>query len=108
FGLWFSGDFALWENIQATLAYNDGVFVRWILNTLLYVVVGAGGATFLAVIGGYALAKFNFPGKRGVFAVVLGAIAGAGTALAVSASLLVRHSGLADTTLPVITPQPLS
>lgn len=45
FGLWFSGEFALIDNIQAVLSYNDGVFVRWLGNTALYVVVGAGGAT---------------------------------------------------------------
>ena len=71
FGLWFSGDFALFSNIQDTLAYDDGIFGRWFLNTVLYVVVGAGGATFLAVLGGYALAKFSFPGKKAVFAVVI-------------------------------------
>ena len=65
FGLWFSGRFALWDNIRETLTYNDHIFVRWLLNTLLYVVVGAGGATVLSVLGGYALAKCNFPGKRG-------------------------------------------
>src|SRR5699024_6685247 len=108
FGLWFSGDFALWENIQATLAYNDGVFVRWILNTLLYVVVGAGGATFLAVIGGYALAKFNFPGKRGVFAVVLGAIAVPGSALAVPTFLMFSQMGLTNTPWSVIIPSLIS
>lgn len=41
FGLWFSGRFALWDNIRETLTYNDHIFVRWLLNTLLYVVLGA-------------------------------------------------------------------
>jgi len=108
FGLWFSEDFALWENIQATLAYDDGVFVRWILNTLLYVVLGAGGATFLAVIGGYALAKFTFPGKRAVFAVVLGAIAVPGTALAVPTFLMFSEMGLTNTPWSVIIPSLIS
>src|SRR5699024_8024018 len=91
-----------------TLAYDDGVFVRWILNTLLYVVVGAGGATFLAVIGGYALAKFNFPGKRGVFAVVLGAIAVPGTALAVPTFLMFSQMGLTNTPWSVSSPSLIS
>src|SRR5690348_7811279 len=43
FGLWFSGDFSLWSNVRATFTYNGGIFARWLLNTLLYVVVGAGG-----------------------------------------------------------------
>ena len=48
---------------------------RWLLNTLLYVVVGAGGATLLAVLGGYGLAKFDFPGKRARVRTVIGAVA---------------------------------
>ncbi len=64
FGLWFAdGEFLLWDNIVSTLTYDDGIFGRWFLNTLLYVLAGAGGATFLAVLGGYGLAKFNFPGR---------------------------------------------
>ena len=72
FGLWFGGDFNLWQNLVDTLTYNDGIFLQWFGNTLLYVVVGAGGATLLATVAGYGMAKFQFPGRRAVFAVVLG------------------------------------
>ena len=63
FGLWFGGEFNLWDNIVTVFTYQDGIFGRWFLNTILYVVVGAGGATLLAIMGGYALAKFRFPGR---------------------------------------------
>ncbi|HET6856248.1 MAG TPA: carbohydrate ABC transporter permease, partial [Streptomyces sp.] len=108
FGLWFSDDFALWENVSATFTYDDGVFTRWLLNTLLYVGLGAGGATFLAILGGYALAKFNFPGKRAVFAVVIGAVAVPGTALAVPTFLMFSKMGLTDTPWAVIIPSLIS
>ncbi|MBV1856440.1 carbohydrate ABC transporter permease [Catellatospora tritici] len=108
FGLWFSGDFSLWQNIRDTLGYDDGVFVRWLLNTLLYVVLGAGGATALATLGGYALAKFDFPGKRGVFAVVIGAVAVPGTALAVPTFLMFSKLGLTNTPWAVIIPSLIS
>ncbi|MEV6109151.1 carbohydrate ABC transporter permease [Streptomyces sp. NPDC051940] len=108
FGLWFDGDFALWDNIRTTFTYQDGVFGRWLLNTLMYVVVGAGGATLLAVLGGYALAKFRFPGKRAVFAVVIGAVAVPGTALAVPTFLLFSKMGLTDTPWAVIIPSLIS
>lgn len=104
FGLWFSGEFALWDNIQQTLTYDDGVFVRWFGNTLLYVVAGAGGATILAILGGYGLAKFNFPGKKGIFAIVIGAVAVPGTALAVPTFLMFSQLGLTNTPWAVIIP----
>jgi multiple sugar transport system permease protein len=108
FGLWFSGPFSLFDNIGATLSYDNGVFVRWFLNTVLYVVVGAGGATFLAALGGYGLAKFNFPGKKGVFAVVIGAVAIPGTALAVPTFLMFSQLGLTNTPWAIILPSLIS
>ncbi|WP_127573010.1 carbohydrate ABC transporter permease [Georgenia faecalis] len=108
FGLWFSGEFALWDNIVTTLTYDGGVFVRWLGNTLLYVVVGAGGATLLAILGGYALAKFTFPGKRAVFAVVIGAVAVPGTALAVPTFLMFSQMGITNTPWSVIIPSLIS
>ncbi|MFF5340439.1 carbohydrate ABC transporter permease [Streptomyces althioticus] len=107
-GLWFADDFALWDNVRDTFTYGDGIFTRWLLNTLLYVVLGAGGATLLAVLGGYALAKFDFPGKRGVFATVIGAVAVPGTALAVPTFLMFSKMGLTDTPWAVILPSLVS
>ena len=105
FGLWFAnGKFALFDNIRDTFTYQDGVFLRWFANTVLYVVVGAGGATFLATLAGYGLAKFNFPGKRAVFATVIGAVAVPGTALAVPTFLMFSKMGLTDTPWAVIIP----
>lgn len=104
FGLWFADDFALFENITRALTYQDGVFVRWFFNTLLYVVAGAGGATVIATIGGYGLAKYVFPGKSAVFAVIIGAVAVPGTALAVPTFLLFSSVELTNNPLSVIIP----
>lgn len=108
FGLWFGSDFNLWQNIVDTLTYRDGIFVQWFGNTLLYVVVGAGGATLLATVAGYGMAKFTFPGRRAVFAVVLGAIAIPGTALAVPTFLMFSQLGLTNTPWAVILPSLIS
>ncbi|CAG6398795.1 carbohydrate ABC transporter permease [Streptomyces cocklensis] len=108
FGLWFSGHFALWDNVRETFTYDDHIFVRWLLNTLLCVLLGAGGATFLAVLGGYGLAKFDFAGRRAVFAVVIGAVAVPGAALAVPTFLMFSKIGLTDTPWAVIIPSLIS
>ncbi len=108
FGLWFGKDFNLFQNVVDTLTYRDGIFVKWFGNTLLYVVVGAGGATLLATVAGYGLAKFTFPGKRAVFAVILGAIAVPGTALAVPTFLMFSQVGLTNTPWAIILPSLIS
>ncbi|MBS5825694.1 MAG: carbohydrate ABC transporter permease [Actinomyces sp.] len=104
FGFSFGDSFALFDNIKQTIQYRDGIFVRWFLNTLLYVIAGAGGATLLSVLGGYGLAKFNFPGRKTVIATVLGAIAVPSTALTVPLFLMFSKMGFVDTPLAVIIP----
>jgi multiple sugar transport system permease protein len=107
-GLSFGGSFALFDNIAQTFTYNDGIFFRWLGNTLLYVVVGAGGATLLATAAGYGLAKYRFPGRRAVFAVVLGAVAVPPTALAVPTFLMFSKLGLTNTPFAIIIPSLIS
>jgi multiple sugar transport system permease protein len=108
FGLWFGNGFDLFGNIADTFTYDNGIFLHWFANTLLYVVVGGGGATLLATLGGYGLAKYRFPGRRAVFAVVLGAVAIPGTALAVPTFLLFSQIGLTNTPWAVILPSLIS
>jgi multiple sugar transport system permease protein len=105
FGLWFdNGHFALWDNLRDTFTYDHGIYLRWLGNTLLYVVVGAGGATVLCVLAGYGLSKFEFAGKRAVFATVLGAVAVPPSALAVPTFLMFSKLGLTNTPWAVIIP----
>ena len=104
FGLWFSGPFALFDNIAATLTYQDGVYLSWFLNTVIYVALGAGGATIFAALGGYGLAKFNFRGKNVVFAIIIGSIAVPGAALAVPLFLLFTELGLLNTVWAIVVP----
>ena len=107
-GLWFGDSFALFANIRETVTYRDGIFLRWFANTVLYVVVGAGGATLLATAAGYGLAMYRFPGRRAVFAVLLGAVAVPGTALAVPTFLMFSNMGLTNTVWAIIIPSLIS
>ena len=108
FGLGFGHTFALWDNIKTVFTYDGGIFGRWLLNTILYVVVGAGGATLLAILGGYGLAKFRFPGRKAVFVVIIGAISVPGIALAVPQFLLFAKLNLTNTPWAMIIPSLVS
>jgi multiple sugar transport system permease protein len=104
FGLWFAGDFNLFENIGTVLTYQDGVFNRWAINSIIYSVVSAVGAAFLATAAGYGFAKYRFPGGTALFAITLGAIMIPIAALTVPTYLLFAQAQLTDTYWAIILP----
>jgi multiple sugar transport system permease protein len=104
FGLWFGHGFAFFHNVKMVLDYQNGIYLRWFGNTLLYSVVGAGGAALISTLGGYGLAKYRFRGRNLLFGLVLGAIAIPTTALAVPTYLLYAKIGLINTPWAVLIP----
>lgn len=105
--LWFA-DFQLFQNIADLFAYRDGVYLQWILNSLLYAGFGAVVATILAAMCGYALAKYRFPGRETIFNVVLGGVLVPATALALPLFLLFSRVQLTDTFWAVFLPSVVS
>ncbi len=103
FGLWFA-NFNLFENIKDVLTFQDGVFIYWAINSAIYAVVSAVGASFLSTAAGYGFAKYDFPGKAALFAITLGAIMIPIAALTVPTYLLFARAGLTDTYLAIILP----
>ena len=86
--------FHLWANIRAVFTTDGDIFLRWLANTALYVVIGAGGAAVIATAAGYGLAKYAFRGRKLLFWVVIGAISVPATAVAVPTYLLWAKIGL--------------
>ncbi len=107
FGLWFA-DFSLVQNLRDTFTLQDGVFSRWLLNSLIYSVTSAVGATLLATAAGYAFAKYQFPGGKAIFSIILGAIMIPTTALAIPTYLLFARANLTDTYWAIILPSLVS
>src|SRR5438128_3739523 len=108
FGLWFSPNFNLGSNLQQLFTYNGGIYVRWLLNTLIYAGIGALLGTLLAAMAGYALAKYVFRGRDLIFSAVLGAILVPSTALALPLYLLMSKVGLTNTYWAVLLPSIVS
>lgn len=108
FGFWFAPNFALWENLSQVVTYDNGIFVRWFLNSVLYAGVGALLATYLAAAGGYALAKYKFKGSKVIFGIILGGVLVPGTATALPLFLLFSQLGLANTYWSVLIPSLVS
>jgi multiple sugar transport system permease protein len=107
FGLWFA-DFNLGENLSQLFSKQDGAYVRWLLNSLLYAGVGAAIGTLLSAMAGYALAKYRFRGRELIFSVVLGGVLVPATALALPLFLLFAKADMTNTYWSVFLPSIVS
>lgn len=105
--LWFA-DFSLFENMANLVAYRDGVYLKWMLNSALYAGGGALVGTLIAGMCGYALAKYNFPGRELIFNVVLGGVLVPATALALPLFLIFSQISLTNTFWSVFLPSLVS
>ncbi len=104
FGLWFTSDFNLWNNLQGVFTFNGGIFLTWLWNSTYYSVCSSLSASFIATLAGYVFAKFRFPGRNLLFALILGAIMIPNTALVVPLYLLLSKVGLVNTPWAIILP----
>lgn len=108
FGFFFSGRFNLIDNLVDTFTHDDGIFLRWLGNTILYAGVSALVASLLAAAAGYAIARLRFFGRRTYFAVVLCTIMVPVTALTIPTYLMLSKVGLINTPLAIILPSIVS
>lgn len=103
-GLWFSGDFNLFQNIAALSAYDGGIYWRWTLNSVLYSVVGSILTTLVSALTGYALAIYQFKGRKIILGAVLGSLLIPGTVLAQPTYVLLVGMGLNNTYAGLLLP----
>jgi multiple sugar transport system permease protein len=103
-GLWFSSPFALFTNIAHTVSYDNFIFLRWLVNSVLYSGVGALAGTLVATMAGYCLAKYEFRGREVFFNVVLGGVLVPATALALPLFLLFSKAHAVNTYWAVFLP----
>jgi len=108
FGLWFAPNFNLGANLGQLFSYDNAIYLRWLGNTVLSAGVAAVIGTFLSSMAGYALAKYDFPGRNLVFSLVLGAILVPATALALPLYLLMSKVNLTNTYWAVLLPSIVS
>ena len=108
FGFGLGTEFNLWQNLSDLLTRDNGIFMRWMFNSVVYSTAAGLGAAIFATAAGYAFAKFKFVGRKPLFALVLGAVMIPQTALVVPIFLLLALSGLSDNPLGVILPSMIS
>lgn len=102
--LWFSSSDHFFGNLRQLFAQDHGAFFTWFLNTLIYSGAAGVGATIVSTLAGYAFAKFDFPGRRILFSVLLGMIMIPSTALVIPLYLVMSKLHMVNTRWAVILP----
>jgi multiple sugar transport system permease protein len=104
FGLWFASPPHFFENLIELFTCQNGIFLRWFSNSLLYSCSISVGSTLICTMGGYAFSKYDFPYKQMLFNFILGTIMVPSTALVWPLFLLLIKMGLVNTMWGVILP----
>lgn len=102
-GFEFAG-FHLFDNVRALVAEENGIFLRWMLNSVLYAGAGALLGSFISLCAGYAFDKYAFPGKEKVFGLVLVGVLVPAAATAMPLYLMASKLGLTNSFWSVFLP----
>jgi multiple sugar transport system permease protein len=107
FGFWFANG-NLGANYDSLLGWTQGLFWRWVGNSLLYSVSAGVIGTLFAVMAGYAIAKFAFPGKKIAVGVIMAGLLLPVALLTVPLYIEFHALGLTNTAWAIIIPSAVS
>lgn len=108
FGFWFGPDNHLISNWHDLMGWSRGNFPRWVANSLLYSTLAAGFGTLISVMAGYAVAKYDFPGKKIATAVIMAGLLLPVALLTIPLYSLFHSIGLTNTIWSIIIPSMVS
>ncbi len=60
------------DNLTGIFSWEDGVFKKWLVNSVLYAGVGSVFGTFFAAMAGFAFRRYRFIGRKFLFILILG------------------------------------
>lgn len=95
---------AAWKRIFGFTDNTSVPFLRWLGNSALVAVCITLGRVFLDSLAGYALARLRFPGRKLVFALILGTLAVPNVVLLIPRFLVLKEFGLFNSYAGMIVP----
>ncbi|MHA3684815.1 carbohydrate ABC transporter permease [Leucobacter sp. HY1908] len=107
FGFWFA-NWNLDTNYDSLMSWTQGLFWRWVGNSVLYSTAAGAIGTLLAVMAGYAVAKFAFPGKKLMVGLIMGGLLLPVALLTVPLYIEFHALGLTDSIWAIIVPSAAS
>lgn len=86
------------------LIFREKNLLQVLYNTIFISFCATVLSLFFTALGGYGFAKFEFPGKKGLFALLLATMIIPGAVMMVPSFVIMRTLGWVDTFLPLIVP----
>ena len=96
--------FENFTDLFVTMNKSTVPFSRYIFNTLFTTAVGTAGHVLIGSMAAFVLAKYNFPGSRFFFGVVVTALMFTGSILMIPNYLIMNSLGWIDSLLAMIVP----
>ena len=106
-GFWF-GHFELADNYTKLMGWTQGLFWRWVLNSLFYSTTAGIIGTLISVAAGYAMAKFVFPGRNVSMAMIMAGLLMPVALLTIPLYVVFHNLGLTDTVWAILIPSCVS
>ena len=106
-GFWF-GHFELADNYTKLMGWTQGLFWRWVLNSLFYSTTAGVIGTLISVAAGYAMAKFIFPGRNVSMALIMAGLLMPVALLTIPLYVVFHNLGLTDTVWAILIPSCVS
>lgn len=106
-GLWFAGN-NIAENYTQLQGWTQGLFWRWVLNSIVYSGLAGALGTLISVAAGYGFAKFRFPGRAPLQLTILGGLLMPIALLTIPLYTVLDSVGLIDTMWAVVIPSAVS
>lgn len=106
-GFWF-GHFELADNYTKLMGWTQGLFWRWVLNSLFYSTAAGIIGTLISVAAGYAMAKFVFPGRNVSMAMIMAGLLMPVALLTIPLYVVFHNLGLTDTVWAILIPSCVS
>ena len=92
------------QDLFVTMGKSWDTFSRYIFNTVFITVVGTAGHLIIASMGAFVLAKYEFPGSKLFFSIVVTALMFNGYVTAIPNYLIISKLGWIDTYWAIIVP----
>ena len=99
---------SLKANYDTLQAWTQGLYWRWVLNSLIYSVVSGVLGTLISVAAGYSLAKFTFKGRGAVQGLIMAGLLLPMALLTIPLYLMFSQLHLTNTMFAIIIPSCVS